>query len=157
MHRSLSPWRLKIVNVCAEVFGVGRIPPSGTMGTLVALPILWLLQQHFGQGGIWSFTVVISLWGIGIVNAYQHFHQNHDSREVVIDEVAGMSVCACFLPADIIAFALGFVMFRLFDIFKPYPIHLIDRFMRSGLGVMLDDLVAGVYAGLVSLGLWQFL
>lgn len=141
----------------AEWFGVGRIPPSGTMGTLAAMPVLWSIIFFLGVQALYIFTIIIIVVGLLSIAVYQQRHQSHDAKEIVVDEVAGMSLTLCFLPHDPLSLGLGFVLFRLFDITKPYPIHLIDRSLHTPLGVMLDDLLAGVYAGLFGLGILAWL
>ena len=145
------------VTMIAEWFGVGRIRPSGTMGTIAALPILWGVGFAFGIEGIYVFTALSIIIGSFCIFFYQQKRQSHDAKEIVIDEVAGMGVTLCFLPLDFTSLAIGFVLFRLFDITKPYPINLIDHRMNNAFGVMFDDLVAGVYAGLFSLGILALL
>ena len=145
------------VTMIAEWFGVGRIAPSGTMGTIAAMPVLWGVVFFLGTEALYLFTVVIAVVGLLSIFLYQRKRQSHDAKEIVIDEVAGMSVTLCFLPHDWVSLVIGFVLFRLFDITKPYPINLIDARMNSYWGVMFDDLLAGVYAGLFGLGILAWL
>ncbi|NQY82824.1 MAG: phosphatidylglycerophosphatase A [Alphaproteobacteria bacterium] len=150
-------WYDGLVTMFAEWFGVGRLKPPGTMGSLAALPILCLLQLYGGTMGVGIFTALVTLVGFVVVPFYQRQHQNHDAATVVIDEVAGISLTLCFLSPDPLSYVLGFILFRLCDILKPYPIYLIDRHLKNGAGVMLDDLLAGVYAGLLGLGIGSWL
>ena len=71
----------------------------------------------------------------------------NDPKEIVIDEVAGQWLALAVVPPDVLLYALGFLLFRAFDVMKPWPAGLIDRRLKSGLGVMLDDVAAAVYAG----------
>lgn len=145
------------VTMIAEWFGTGRIPPSGTVGTFAAMPLLWGIVFFFGTQALYGFAAVIIVVALLSIVLYQRGRESHDAKEIVIDEVAGISVTLCFLPHDPLSLGIGFVLFRLFDIMKPYPIHLIDRYMRSAFGVLLDDLIAGVYAGLLGLGILVWL
>lgn len=72
-----------------------------------------------------------------------------DPKEVVVDEVAGQWLVLAAIPADPALFALGFVLFRIFDIFKPWPVRWADRQVGGGLGIMLDDLLAALYGALI--------
>ena len=80
-----------------------------------------------------------------------------DSPAIVIDEVAGQWIALLLVPADPVAYGMGFVLFRLFDVAKPWPIGLIDRHVKGGFGVMLDDVVAGGIAALVLWNIWVWL
>ena len=157
MRRVQQHWHDLPVTMIAEWFGVGRIVPSGTMGTIAAMPVLWSIVFFLGTQALYLFTVMIIIVGLLNIFLYQRTRQSHDAKEIVIDEVAGISLTLCFLPHDAVSLGIGFVLFRLFDIAKPYPINLVDRRMRNFFGVMLDDLMAGVYAGLFGLGILAWL
>ena len=131
----------------ATWFGSGWLKPApGTWGTLAALPFAWNIMTYFGQMGLWIATAVIFLVGIWASNVYCKITNTHDSGEIVIDEVAGMWFTLCLLPQHWGVYAIAFVFFRFFDIVKPYPIRTIDRRVKGGLGVMLDDMVAAPMA-----------
>jgi phosphatidylglycerophosphatase A len=80
-----------------------------------------------------------------------------DPGAVVIDEVAGQWLAVVLLRADPLAYFLAFVFFRLFDIAKPWPVGWLDRTLKGGLGIMVDDLMAGLYAGVLGYGLWLWI
>ena len=97
-----------------------------------------------------ALVIGIAVWAAG---SAEKSLGGHDHSRIVIDEVAGLVVAGLFLPGTWRAAGLAFVLFRLFDVWKPFPAGVIDARVRGGLGVVGDDLVAGVYAGLVSRGI----
>jgi len=142
----------------ATVGGVGRAPVApGTLGSLVAaafLPALAALRAGScaGYAALLLGIVALAVWSAGRV---EHILESRDHSHIVIDEVAGMVLAGLFLPGTWLAVGLAFVLFRIFDIVKPFPANLIDSQIEGGLGVVGDDLVAGAYAGLLArLLLW---
>jgi phosphatidylglycerophosphatase A len=140
-----------LVVFLATAGGVGYAPVApGTAGSLVALPLIPLLGLLHDRHGalVWVAAVVaivaIAIWAAG--RAEPLF--GHDAGRIVVDEVAGMVVASCFVPATWTAALVVFVLFRIFDVWKPYPASVVDRSWPGGLGVVGDDLVAGCYAGL---------
>lgn len=146
----------------ATWFYVGYMRPApGTWGSLAALPFAWILHVVGGPWLLLCATLVIfalGWWATAQVTAGQ---DDHDPSEVVIDEVAGqwialfpVSFGAAFMGAEVLrlwpGIVAGFVLFRLFDIWKPGPIGKADR-RGDALGVMLDDVIAGVAAALVAI------
>ena len=79
----------------------------------------------------------------------KRYNRSHDPKEVVIDEVAGVWLVMFFFPQTIIGYLAGFILFRIFDIWKPFPISWIDNKVGGGLGIMLDDILAAVFAIIV--------
>jgi phosphatidylglycerophosphatase A len=142
-----------LVIVLATVGGVGYAPvASGTVGSLVALPLVpWIarVRSESWPTGV-ALVVVLSLLAIWAAGRAEVVFGGADHRRIVIDEVAGMAVGALVVPATWLAAALLFVTFRILDVVKPYPAGAIDRHAHGGLGVVGDDLVAGLYAGLVT-------
>ena len=122
------------------------------MGTLTAVPMAWALARG-GDAVFVLGTLFTSVIGIFAASAFQRAHGTDDDQRIVIDEVAGYFVTLLLVPRSGAALLLAFVLFRLFDIWKPFPIRLIDRRVGGGFGVMADDLVAGVFAGLILFGL----
>ena len=135
----------KIVLVLSTWFGTGLLPIApGTFGTLATVPLILVLDN---LGTIYKvlslmIAIVVAIWASG---RHQELLRQSDPREIVIDEVAGFLLTMLFLPRSWLAIGLGFIFFRLFDILKPYPIRQTER-IRGGLGVVIDDLVAGLYA-----------
>ncbi len=129
-------------------FGSGLMPIApGTWGTLAAVPLVWVLN-HFGEfykGLGLVFLVPMAIWSSGLCE--RHLGRN-DPSEVVVDEVAGFLLTLFLLPLNGLTLSLGFVLFRFFDIAKPFPIRRVEKKVRGGTGVVLDDLLAGFYANL---------
>ena len=136
--------------ILATVGGIGNVPvASGTFGSLVAVPLLPVLAalrdaSLAGYAAVVLALVAVAIWSAGRA---EEALGGHDHSRIVIDEVAGMVATGMFLPATWSAIGVGFVLFRLFDVVKPFPAGFIDGRVEGGLGVVGDDLVAGVYAG----------
>jgi phosphatidylglycerophosphatase A len=135
-----------LVFVLATWCGSGLAPvASGTFGTLAAIP-LYLLVAPLSLPSYLAFLagfIVLACWVAG--RAEEQFGK-HDAGEIVIDEVAGFLLTMVAVTPTWPHVVAGFFLFRFFDIVKPPPARQIDRHMRSGTGVVLDDLAAGVYA-----------
>ncbi|MCW8093013.1 phosphatidylglycerophosphatase A family protein [Alteromonas sp. ASW11-130] len=137
---------LNPVHFCALGFGSGLIPfMPGTFGSLAAIPLLLLCIPL----DIWQFSALVFLFsviGIYICGKTAVDMQVHDHGSIVWDEVAGMFVTFLFLPLTLPNLIVGFILFRFFDIIKPWPIGIIDKRLHGGTGIMLDDLLAGLMA-----------
>lgn len=141
----------------ATVFGVGRLRPApGTWGSLVALPLAWLLHLAAGPWLLAAAAVAMFFIGFWATARQTRGRDDHDPSEIVVDELVGqwiaflpVSVGAAHAGVDLVALWPGwiaaFLFFRLFDIWKPGPIGRADR-RHDPLGVMLDDVVAGCFA-----------
>jgi phosphatidylglycerophosphatase A len=140
----------KLIKLLATGFGAGLAPVApGTAGTLVGVliclifsPLHWLLR----------FLIVIFLLGLAIyiVERAEQVYGKKDDQRIVIDEIAGFQVA--MLPVAITGLHLlvGFVLFRIFDILKPFPLRDLQK-MSGGLGIVLDDVAAGIYTGILML------
>lgn len=127
-------------------FGSGLSPVvPGTMGTLVALPGLWLLALLPWPGYVVAL-VIATLVGIHLCGYSSNKLRVHDHKGIVWDEFVGMWLTLFMVPLTATSVAVGFVVFRLFDMVKPWPISVIDRKVHGGIGIMLDDLLAGLAA-----------
>ena len=140
------PW--SVARLIYTGLGLGLAPKApGTFGTLLGLPLYWLLMPFS-----WPVYLLVTtaVFGIGwwAANQAEIDLGRHDAPEVVIDEVAGYLVTMFLAPAVPGAMILGFLLFRLFDIWKPWPVRWADNKMPGGLGVMVDDVLAGLYAWL---------
>lgn len=140
------------------LFFSGLSPKApGTVGTIVSLP-LGLIALHFL--GVQTFALLclaLFLAGMREIDRYQAATGREDPKEVVIDELVGMWVVLAMLPDPFSWYQvlLGFGLFRLFDIWKPSVIGRLDARYKNGFGVMLDDLLAGFFAGIAALAiLW---
>ncbi|MCW8834794.1 MAG: phosphatidylglycerophosphatase A [Rhodospirillales bacterium] len=137
--------RLSII--VATWFGVGFLPKApGTWGSLAALPLAWAVHQYGGATALAVCSVI--LFGIGWVASEIYINNKsvEDPSEIVVDEVVGQWITLIVVPMSPFTLIAGFVLFRVFDIFKPWPVSLADSKVKGGLGVMLDDVLAGIYA-----------
>lgn len=140
------------VHFLALGFGSGLSPwAPGTFGTLAAIP-LYLLLQSLSLPLYLVITAVLFVIGVFICDLSARKLGVHDHPGIVWDEVVGYLVTMAAAPAGWFWVVAGFVLFRLFDILKPWPIRFIDRRVAGGLGIMLDDLLAGVLAALLLQG-----
>lgn len=137
-------------------FGAGLLPLApGTWGSLVALGMGVPLLKLCGPMGLAIAIIIVLITGIWASALHQQISGNHDQGEVVIDEVAGQWIA--MLPLgyftvtqwEALDLLLAFLLFRVFDIFKPWPIDIMDKRMKGGRGVMLDDVAAGLFAAVV--------
>ena len=130
-------------------FGTGLVPKApGTAGTLVAIPLILLTASLTLPIKI-AILLGISLLGIYLCGKSAELLGVHDHGSIVWDEIAGFYLTALFVPVSYLWLALGFIFFRIFDILKPWPIKQLDAQVHGGLGIMLDDIIAGLFAGLV--------
>lgn len=140
------------IHFLAFGFGAGLSPVApGTFGTLVAVPIVTLVMS-FGFAVHAAFTVVAILVGVYICGESARRLAVHDHPGIVWDEIAGFSVTMLAASREWYWLLGGFVLFRFFDIVKPWPIREADHSLRGGAGIMLDDIIAGVFAGAILLG-----
>ena len=148
---------MRVSTVIASVFGIGYFPfASGTVASLAAMPLAALILLH--GGGIALAAASLIAFAIGVWACGDHVRATgrEDPSECVIDEVAGQWLACAFASTSLPSLALAFFLFRLFDIWKPWPVGWADRELPGGLGVMADDMIAGLMAGvLVALtGYW---
>ena len=134
------------VNFVAFGFGTGLAPfAPGTVGSLPGVLLAWLMLDMgiYLQLGV---AVALSLAGIWICGESARRIGVHDHGGIVWDEICGMYITLLLAPPTVLGFALAFGLFRFFDIVKPWPIRDLDHRLGGGLGIMLDDLVAALYA-----------
>ena len=142
----------RIGYLIAIFFGAGLAKKApGTVGSLASL-IIWIPLFHFSNSLTLKVLVVLFIFLLGIWASQigMKAFNKKDPKQVVIDEVAGQGLALILVSATIPNFILGFLLFRFFDILKPWPISLIDKKMHSAFGIMFDDIIAGLFA-LVSL------
>lgn len=141
--------------------GAGLSPKApGTVGSLASLPVGLLVLHYLGMETLFMLTLAITVIGIFEVNKYEKATGVHDQQHIVIDEAAGMwlslmlaysmAITMTYPYAELLAIVFSFAAFRLFDIWKPSTIGWIDRELKGGLGVMLDDVLAGIAGGFLS-------
>ena len=137
------------VHFLALGFGSGLIKPApGTWGTLAAVPLYLLIvsfvsTSSYAYFGIILFSFVIGIYLCGKTAADAGVH---DHGSIVWDEIVGFFITMALLPVTWQNVVLGFILFRLFDIVKPWPIKLLDKHVHGGFGIMIDDVLAGVFA-----------
>ncbi|MDF2178023.1 phosphatidylglycerophosphatase A [Aliiglaciecola sp. CAU 1673] len=146
-----NPWHFLALG-----FGSGLSPKApGTFGTLAALPLVWLALQP-GPWFYLGFTLLACVIGVYICGRAAQDMGVHDHGAIVWDEVAGMLLTMLWVPLSWSTLLAGFILFRLFDILKPWPISYCDKQVHGGLGIMLDDILAGIAACISLHALLQF-
>ena len=144
--------------ILATWFGSGLLKPApGTWGSAAALPFAWAIATYAGSLAL--VPAALLLFGIGVwaSNVYDRKTGGHDASEIVIDEVVGVWLTLAVIGPSLVGYAIGFALFRLFDIVKPWPVRWADRQVSGGLGVMLDDVLAAGYAALCLVLIHHFL
>ena len=134
----------------ATWFGTGLLPGApGTWGSLAALPFAWALTSLAGPRLLLGAAVLVFVAGLWASARYMRAVGVHDPGAVVIDEVAGQWLTLTVAPLEPLAYLLGFVLFRIADVLKPWPASWLDRRVGGAFGVMIDDVAAAIYAGAV--------
>jgi len=134
-------------------FGAGCAPRApGTWGTLAGVPPCWLLQ-HLPLGYYLLLVILAFALGVWVCGRTGQALGAHDHPSIVWDEMVGYCLAMTAAPSGWLWLLLGFGLFRLFDILKPWPVSVADRRLGGGFGAMADDALAGVYAGLALQGL----
>jgi phosphatidylglycerophosphatase A len=142
------------VCLVSTFFGVGFLPIApGTWGSFVALPLAWLIVAEWGIPALAATAVILFALGCWSCTVYERRTNDRDPQVIVIDEVAAQCLVLTVAPLDWSWFLAGFVLFRIADIFKPWPASWADRSVKGGFGIMLDDLFAALYAGALLFGL----
>lgn len=130
-------------------FGAGTLPKCpGTWGTVVAIP-LYLLIARFSLPIYLAILLIAAIVGIWFCSVAARDFGVHDHPGIVWDEIVGYGVTMIALPTTVWWILLGFIFFRLFDIWKPWPIRWFDQRVKGGLGIMVDDILAGLYAWII--------
>ncbi|MBI2091445.1 MAG: phosphatidylglycerophosphatase A [Deltaproteobacteria bacterium] len=136
----------KLIKFFATGFGTGYMPKAqGTFGTAVGVALFWALSDlpfvHYA-----IVTIVFIVFASWIAEQARGLFGNDDPPQVTIDEIAGFLVTMLGHAWSWKSIAAGFVLFRIFDILKPFPVRSIDRKIKNGWGIVLDDVLAGAYA-----------
>tara|TARA_Y100000768_G_scaffold109735_1_gene80628 strand:+ start:2851 stop:3312 length:462 start_codon:yes stop_codon:yes gene_type:complete len=140
----------------ATWFGIGLIRPApGTWGSLAAL-LIWYLAE-FLHSSIHIVLPIFILFSWLACSQASQDSQSKDHSSIVIDEVAGMLVALSFVAHEIIIYLWAFLLFRFFDIWKPWPVSWADNNVKGGLGIILDDLIAGLFAGGIIYAIFMFI
>lgn len=135
----------------ATWFGAGLLPKApGTWGSLAALPFAWIVHAEWGQEWLAAGAVLLFIVGTWAAERYRRHAEAQDPQAVVVDEVVGQWLVLAALPGpELWSYAIGFALFRLFDVWKPWPVSWADRHVKGGLGIMLDDALAAAYGASV--------
>jgi len=136
----------KLIMIIATGLYSGYLPKApGTWGSLVGLLLFFLLHSL-------SLPVYLAVTaGLFVVGSFaageaEKILDNRDPGVVVIDEIVGIMITMIAVPATPLTMALGFILFRIFDVLKPFPVNFFDQKFHGGLGIMLDDVMAGIYS-----------
>ena len=141
---------------CSKIFvtlfyiGYSKIFP-GTLGSFFAFIFLYYFNYYFNKIYLYLFFLVIFFLSLYFINIYQNKNKKKDPSEIIIDEFLGVFLIFFFLDYYenlniMIILVLGFIFFRFFDIVKPFPINLIDQNIKNSFGVIMDDIIAGIYS-----------
>jgi phosphatidylglycerophosphatase A len=138
------------VHFFALGFGSGLITPApGTWGTLAGVPVYLLLVYFFSPAMFLVVTGFLFFIGIYLCGKTASDVGVHDHGSIVWDEIVGLLITMAFVTFSWSNLLIGFVLFRIFDIAKPWPIKWLDKHVHGGLGIMLDDVLAGVFAAVI--------
>ena len=141
--------KINLNTMFVSVLGIGFIPiASGTFGSLAGLVIGYLLNL-LSYNLFFLFIPILFILGVIASNIYQKLTGEKDSSVIVIDEVVGQLIAMMFVMDNIVLVFISFIIFRIFDILKPWPASYADKKMSGGFGVMLDDVFAGIYAAIL--------
>jgi len=146
------PWARTTRRMVLSWFGCGLAPVApGTMGSLGAIPLAAAIHWSFGPATLAVCAIILFFAGWGITAAHLHgVGDGEDPQWIVVDEVAGQWLALAAVPLHPLSYPLAFGLFRIFDIVKPWPVSWADRQVGGALGIMLDDLLAGLYAAVVA-------
>ena len=136
--------------------GLAKKAP-GTFGTLAAIPVWWLLLQ---DTPLWAYLCVLCAsfaFGVWICHVTSNDMQVHDHGGIVWDEWVGLWITYLLIPNGWLWLVIGFLLFRFFDIVKPWPIKWLDQRVHGGFGIMIDDVIAGIFALICVQGLAFYL
>ncbi|MDD9907903.1 MAG: phosphatidylglycerophosphatase A [Rhodospirillaceae bacterium] len=145
-------------HLIATWFGTGCLPKApGTWGSLAALPFAWAIASYGGSVALLvaaGGALAAGIWASGVM---ERATGDKDPGKIVIDEVAGQWLTLVPVAPDPLLYLIGFLLFRIADIVKPWPASWCDRNLSGGVGVMLDDIAAGAYAAVALYLIAEFL
>jgi phosphatidylglycerophosphatase A len=135
-----------LIMFLATGFYSGRLPKApGTWGSLIALPLHFLLLQLDFNAYLLALGIIFLL-AVSVAGSAEKILDTKDPGCIVIDEIIGMLIALFALPATPLILVLGFILFRFFDVVKPFPVSWFDSHLNGGFGIVMDDVAAGVYA-----------
>ena len=145
-EHSARRWHNHWTHFLAFGFGSGALPKApGTFGTLAAIPVFLVLAQ----APLWLYGVLVVLafvLGCYLCDWVSRDMGVHDHGGIVWDEFVGFWITMILVPVNWMTVVLGFILFRFFDVLKPWPIKWFDQRIHGGIGIMIDDVIAGVFA-----------
>ena len=145
----------KIISIFTTLFGIGYSPIApGTIGSIFSIVFLYFLIKFVSYSFLVIIFLIILFTSLKLIEKYSNLLKNHDSSTIVIDEFLGIFLIILFydylkFSNDFIMFLLILILFRFFDILKIFPINWVDKNIKNSFGVVLDDLLAGVYSIIV--------
>ena len=145
----------KIISIFTTLFGIGYSPIApGTIGSIFSIVFLYFLIKFVSYSFLVIIFLIILFISLKLIEKYSNLLKSHDSSTIVIDEFLGIFLIILFydylkFTNDIIMFLLILILFRFFDILKIFPINWVDKNIKNSFGVVLDDLLAGVYSIIV--------
>ena len=129
--------------------GLGhQTPAPGTIASLIGVGTAWPIHVYGPPYSLAAAALIAFCIGCWSADKYQKSTKRSDAPEIVIDELSGQWFSLAFLPPDLLYFGVGFLLFRLYDITKPWPINFVDECVKGGFGVMADDILAALYVNL---------
>jgi phosphatidylglycerophosphatase A len=140
----------RFATLIATWFGSGYLPKApGTWGSLAALPFGWVILTVLpGALPLLAASIVLLFVGVWASSLHSDMLGTHDAGEIVVDEVVGQWIVLAIAPFSPLGWLVAFLLFRFFDVLKPWPISWIDARVTGGWGIMLDDVVAGLFAAI---------
>jgi phosphatidylglycerophosphatase A len=137
------------VLLLATGLGVGYSPIApGTLGTLITIPLYYFLSNI--PSPVYELTLLtFFFFSVWLSENAEGFFGKGDDQRIVIDEMMGFLITMLWIPRTIFFIVMGFILFRFFDILKPFPIRLLEGKFSGGFGVVLDDVIAGVYGNII--------
>ena len=145
----------KIISIFTTLFGIGYSPIApGTIGSIFSIVFLYFLIKFVSYSFLVIIFLIILFASLKLIEKYSNLLKSHDSSTIVIDEFLGLFIIILFydylkFTNDFIMFLLILILFRFFDILKIFPINWVDKNIKNSFGVVLDDLLAGVYSIIV--------
>ena len=145
----------KIISIFSTLFGIGYSPIApGTIGSIFSIVFLYFLIKFVSYSFLVIIFLIILFTSLKLIEKYSNLLKSHDSSTIIIDEFLGIFLIILFydylkFSNDFIMFLLILILFRFFDILKIFPINWVDKNIKNSFGVVLDDLLAGVYSIIV--------
>ena len=134
----------KIPDQFCSSFGLGYISKfPGTLASIVILPVVWLIKSSFGLSALLFFIFFFSILSYFFITLSINKKKDKDPSSIIVDEYIGQSIALIYCNEVIFEYLIAFILFRFFDIVKPFPINLLNK-IKNAFGVLIDDVVAGI-------------